>query len=550
MNSTIPRLVAAIIIAGLAGCATDSPTAPGTREVVQAAIASDPVTRTVTSASDAGPGSLRQTIFEAVPGDVIGFAPEVTTILLTSTAIYVGKPLTIQGPATRVTLDGQNLRRLLLTVPGGALTLRHLVLTHGNALADDGGAIRAGASLVLEDVILTANTARYGGAVVSASSLTATDCQFTDNTASDVGGAIFLTGAMTISNSRFTGNTAAGSGGAIYAGSSTSDMTIDGSTFEQNAGAARGGAVTADFVTLRVSGSTFRGNSTATSGGAIHARSTQLAVVNSTIFGNGATVSGGGVYGDADSDVLLEHVTVAGNSAPFGSGINFEKYSNTRLRNTLFSANTPLDGTCGTSSHLIMREGNNRSDAPDCAAPSRMIIGPTTLGALSDNGGPTFTMSLPVGSAAIDAGLDCSVPTDQRGIIRPQGATCDLGAFEFNDFTRATVGIDPSGTVSISSGTAYVSGTVSCSRATTLALQVRGVQSRKVGRVNTTIEASTTLTIACGPTLRAWAAALTPATGAFGASPMTVTADASASDASVVPSSVSLSGVKMSWTKR
>ncbi|MDQ1501096.1 MAG: hypothetical protein QOI86_4436, partial [Actinomycetota bacterium] len=51
------------------------------------------------------------------------------------------------------------------------------------------------------------------------------------------------------------------------------------------------------------------------------------------------------------------------------------------------------------------------------------------LGLLADNGGPGFTMMLPEGSGAIDAGTGCS-GTDQRGVPRPFGAGCDIGAVE------------------------------------------------------------------------------------------------------------------------
>jgi len=51
---------------------------------------------------------------------------------------------------------------------------------------------------------------------------------------------------------------------------------------------------------------------------------------------------------------------------------------------------------------------------------------------LAANGGPTQTHALLAGSPAIDAGSpDCPPPFfDQRGIVRPQGAACDIGAFE------------------------------------------------------------------------------------------------------------------------
>ena len=57
------------------------------------------------------------------------------------------------------------------------------------------------------------------------------------------------------------------------------------------------------------------------------------------------------------------------------------------------------------------------------------------LGPLADNGGPTQTHALLPGSPAIDgvafdAPNDCPA-ADQRGVPRPQGAACDMGAVEY-----------------------------------------------------------------------------------------------------------------------
>ena len=61
------------------------------------------------------------------------------------------------------------------------------------------------------------------------------------------------------------------------------------------------------------------------------------------------------------------------------------------------------------------------------------------LGALRDNGGPTFTSAPAIGSPAIDAGNPATcTPVDQRSIMRPQGASCDIGAFETARVTSAT----------------------------------------------------------------------------------------------------------------
>jgi hypothetical protein len=59
------------------------------------------------------------------------------------------------------------------------------------------------------------------------------------------------------------------------------------------------------------------------------------------------------------------------------------------------------------------------------------------LGLLQDNGGPTWAMALGPGSAAIDAANDATCAAapvnslDQRGVTRPQGAHCDIEAFEW-----------------------------------------------------------------------------------------------------------------------
>jgi hypothetical protein len=58
------------------------------------------------------------------------------------------------------------------------------------------------------------------------------------------------------------------------------------------------------------------------------------------------------------------------------------------------------------------------------------------IAALANNGGPTWTHALLPGSVAIDQAVDCTdffgnpVRADQRGVPRPQGMACDVGAFE------------------------------------------------------------------------------------------------------------------------
>jgi len=66
------------------------------------------------------------------------------------------------------------------------------------------------------------------------------------------------------------------------------------------------------------------------------------------------------------------------------------------------------------------------------------------LGTLGNYGGFTETIPLLAGSSAIDAGDDATCPAiDQCGITRPQGAHCDIGAFEYVEPTTPTPTITP-----------------------------------------------------------------------------------------------------------
>jgi hypothetical protein len=75
------------------------------------------------------------------------------------------------------------------------------------------------------------------------------------------------------------------------------------------------------------------------------------------------------------------------------------------------------------------------------------------LAPLADNGGPTQTMRLQPGSAAIDqvpaSGAGCPA-TDQRGVARPSGTACDIGAYESTP-PKATTG--PTSQISMNGGT-------------------------------------------------------------------------------------------------
>ena len=92
------------------------------------------------------------------------------------------------------------------------------------------------------------------------------------------------------------------------------------------------------------------------------------------------------------------------------------------LKNTIV-ANSPTGGNCSGA----ITDGGGNLSYPDTTCPG--INSDPKLGPLQNNGGPTQTMALLPGSAAIDAANDaiCAAPPvnnlDQRGITRPRART-------------------------------------------------------------------------------------------------------------------------------
>src|SRR5947208_1031207 len=96
---------------------------------------------TVSTTADAGGGSLRQAILDAVPGDTITFQPGLTgTIKLTSGQLVINKPLTISGPGASVlAIDAPTLGQSIFFITQTA-TISGLTLQRGGG-GSNGGAI-------------------------------------------------------------------------------------------------------------------------------------------------------------------------------------------------------------------------------------------------------------------------------------------------------------------------------------------------------------------------------------------------------------------------
>ena len=160
-------------------------------------------------------------------------------------------------------------------------------------------------------------------------------------------------------------------------------------------------------------------------GGGLVLGDTPAFITNTTIALNSAT-QGGGLYNAGmgnPKSITLTHVTVYSNTAAIAGGLFADNAI--WLRNSIVSQNT--GGNCAGA---ILVQGDNLQ-YPGSACGGATQDNPL-LGTLADHGGGTLTADLLANSPAIDLAAAAFCPgTDQRGVTRPQGAACDLGAFEF-----------------------------------------------------------------------------------------------------------------------
>jgi hypothetical protein len=350
--------------------------------------------------------SVQQAVDAASPDDTVKIAGTCQDVVANGGSdqiAYLDKDLTLEGgytpanwsaadPAANPSfLDAHGSGRVIRVVTGVTVTLRDLNLTGGQG--------------------------QPGGGIYNEGHLTISDSLIDDNHASGTGsgGGIYNTGALEVDRSTISDNSALSSGGAIF--NQGGSVTVHSSTITGNQAQQAGGignlAISAQAV-LTLTNSTVYSNTAATVGALANTAAgapAALAIQNSTITGN----------------------TETGNSAAVANFATSGTATLT-LQDTILAANTTrnlgnYDGGSLTSlgHNLSDDDGNGFLNA----AGDQINIDPQ-LGPLQDNGGPTSTHTLLSGSPAIDTG-SCSggsVTSDQRGVARPQGAACDMGAVE------------------------------------------------------------------------------------------------------------------------
>lgn len=347
------------------------------------------------------------------------------------------------GGLATVSAAGLGDRVFQVLAQAGEATLAGLTITGGSpgpcpAEYLGGGAVHNGATLTVADSVVRGNAACHrGGGIASVGSLILVRSVVADNTTGCMGGGVDGRGVLVVIDSTIRDNTVhnASGGGASGGGIALAgDAVISGSTIAGN--------------TARAVENTPEANN-AFGAGVFH-YDYGLSMVNSTLSGNYAVLEsaggvtptgqamGGGLY--AGSYAALNHVTIVANRAEatggarsLGGGIGaadgLVEATNMLLAGNHAAHGPDCEGTLDSHDHNLIE---NPSGCEVEGALAYTVLGEAArVGPLQFNGGPTLTHAPLPGSPAIDAGCPVAcAPADQRGVPRPQGHACDVGAVE------------------------------------------------------------------------------------------------------------------------
>jgi hypothetical protein len=311
----------------------------------------------------------------------------------------------------------------------GTLQLSNSTISENSATNNGGGVFNFGPLSILDSMVSN-NSATIAGGILNYDLLEISNTTIMNNTAQEGGGITNAAGQLDLENSVVSSNSAT-YGGGVEAGGTTID--INATTISNNSATQGGGGIGffAQDVTVTITNSTFSGNS-AQGGAGIFANGGLWTLSNNSFFNNSSVSMGDSLGGGVRNNGGVFNVinnTFSGNSATLGGGVYNGNSGTLNLSNTII-ANSISSGDCYNSGNISNDINNMIEINNNCGTPASTAD--PMLGPLTNNGGFTQTMALLPGSPAIDAGDDGVCPeTDQRGVTRPQGSHCDIGAYEY-----------------------------------------------------------------------------------------------------------------------
>jgi hypothetical protein len=327
---------------------------------------------TVQNRHDSGPGSLREAMLSAVDGETIKVPAG--HYKLTSGALTTTAQVTVVGAGARKTvLDAQHLSRVF-SIEAGPNVFHLAKVTVENGNGDDGG----------------------DGGGISLDS-----------------GSLYLKKVAVVHNIAGTPDSLSNGGGAF-----ATDIFVTRSLFAFNVGY-NGGAMAANSITGTDSTFAFNdgGSSVVGENGDGGAFDDPVTLIDSTVAFN-RCFNGSSCGGGFDNTATLKGTLVAGNRGFLDNGIDPGSPGN--------------EGSPDNCDGTVTSEGHNLESGNKCgfAEPGDLTHAKPKLGRLKDNGGQTDTLAISRHGDAFNAGAKACLARDQRGIKRPKGPRCDIGAFE------------------------------------------------------------------------------------------------------------------------
>ncbi len=415
----------------------------------------------VAQTSDCPGCLLRERVASAQPGDTINIAAGIYT--MTGGELVIDKDLTLVGAGAESTviqaadsLD-EAVHRVIRITEHSIVSISGVTIRYGSETSTEARMIPFHSEAIgMPESGIEAIRAEFGGGIYNQGTLTLIDSIVSENYAG--GGAGIFNGAkVIIKNSAIRGNRTRGFGAGIFNGGILlgSDLVIEGN-------AAGGGGGLSNWGEASLVTTTIDGNRSKISGGGFHNNSIGIMTLDSSTVSNNEAALAGGINNwgrlqvinstishnkakfaagiDSRGVLTLTNSTVSGNSANEGGGLVVRamvRNDGVSMTNTILAGNTAAQGPDCIG--VVISRGHNLVGVDggcgfvpgegDTMGTTAQPIDPR-LGGLAANGGATDTRALLPGSPAIDAASGSCPPVDQRGVLRPRGASCDIGAYE------------------------------------------------------------------------------------------------------------------------
>jgi hypothetical protein len=281
----------------------------------------------VSSLTDSGAGSLRDTISAATAGDTIKFASGTTGTLALASELAITKSLKLEG--TGVTLSGGNANRVLSIGAGANVTVQGLTLTGGKSVA------------AASSIRTQAASAGQGGVIYNEGTLTLINTEVSGGEAAQGGGVFNATGAtlsigdgVAIKNNKTVGTAVnTGQGGGVF-NATDATLNISGGSVESNTASDLGGGIMNVGGILTMTAGSVQSNTTSFSGAGIglisdaQGKAASFILSGGIIQNNSSTTDpkapnsfGGGGVAIFGSSFKMTGGTIKGNKSMFGGGV-------------------------------------------------------------------------------------------------------------------------------------------------------------------------------------------------------------------------------------